>query len=306
MTMTEPAPLRWGVPDEPDDLVVLGRYRALQHEFEVATPRRGGFPDLVGELVRPFRIPRGASAGAHHRYDVRYSPTADQYVLSYDGLRVGGTIRPQVLRGTLAWHLNRTAVEASVDRFLVMHAAAVTRGGVTVVMPADQESGKTTTTAGLLREGYGYVTDEAVAVDPTTLMVAPFPKTLSLDPGSWFLFPELHDRCARPEAQQWHVPAADLGAHTWGGEVAAPSVLVLPRYVAGTTTDVEPVTPAEAAYELARMTFHFTRHPRRNLDVVSRLARHASVWRLRIGDLDEAVTAIDGLVSERILEELCP
>ena len=53
------------------------------------------------------------------------------------------------------------------------------------------ESGKTTLTTGLVRAGFCYLTDEAVSFDWETGVIEPFPKPLSIDPGSWFLFPEL-------------------------------------------------------------------------------------------------------------------
>jgi hypothetical protein len=60
------------------------------------------------------------------------------------------------------------------------------------------ESGKTTLTAGLVRSGWSYLTDEAVAFDWDTGRSRPFPKPLSVDPGSQHLFPELARRRRPP------------------------------------------------------------------------------------------------------------
>ena len=167
------------------------------------------------------------------------------------------------------------------------------------------ESGKTTTVAGLLRSGFDYVTDEAVALDPETGRVTPFRKTLSLDPGSWELFPECAPRelAAHPAAVVRRAPPAG-GARPGTAPVAAPEIVLFPKYVAGATTEVLPVSRAEATHEMARMTFDFARHPRRNLATAARVATTATCARLRIGDLDEAVELVHELVSQRILDTL--
>lgn len=284
-------------------LVRVGPCRALAHEFELFVPGHDRFLRDLGSLVRPFRT--RSSGEAPHRYVL--APEEHDHellVLTYDGDRIAGGPRSRDFRATLAWHINRQVIATSVAHYVLMHSAAVTRAGHTIVMPADQESGKTTTTAGLLRQGFDYVTDEAVAIHPADLTVSPFPKTLSLDPGSWPLFPELRAAHQRPDAAQWHVPATDLGAVESDRTLPAPSIVVIPQYVGGPRTEVVQLGAAEAAYELARMTFHFELHPRRNLLAISRLVRRATVVRLRIGTLEDAVDAVDGLLSQRILEDL--
>jgi hypothetical protein len=189
----------------------------------------------------------------------------------------------------------------------VFHAAAAVRAGVTVLLPGDQERGKTTTVAGLLAEGYDYVTDEAAAVDPATLEVTVFPKALSLDQGS----PVLPAGCGLPAQRsgstadgQWQVPAEQLGGRVATGPAHPPRLVVFPHYVAGARTAATPVGPAQAAKGLALCSFHFYENARRNLRVAADLARSAHAVDLRIGDLDDAVEAVELLVSELLMREL--
>jgi hypothetical protein len=288
---------------EPSGAVGLGPCRALEHRFDLLVPPHGGFVEALGHLVAPFRTrPEEAVGGS--RYTVDFDPATGHHVLACDGERVASGRKARDLVPPLAWHLNRAVIDRSASRLHLMHASAVTRAGQTVVLPADMESGKTTTAAGLLREGYGYVTDEAVAVDTATGLVHPFPKRLSVDPGSWPLFPDLASKYDVRGARQWQVDPTDLGATAATRPVAAPAVIVFPRYVPGATTEVVPIGRSEAAYELARMTFYFAQAPGRNLRSAARLVERSTVARLRIGDLEEAVAAIDALVSERLLGAL--
>lgn len=302
-TVLHPDFLAAPVAEDATGLVVMGPYRALEHAFDLQAPPQAACLDVLGNHLAPFRDrPRGTRPRA--RYTVLHAEETGRYVLSFDGERLASRRTPAELVAPLAWHVNRAVIDASVGRFHLMHASAVTRAGVTVVLPADMESGKTTTAAGLLREGYGYVTDEAVAVDPETGAVHPFPKRLSLDPGSWPLFPDLASKYGAPPSRQWQLAPRDLGAPTVTRPVAAPRVIVFPKYVAGSRTEVLPLGRADAAYELARMTFHFAQAPSRNLRSAARLAARATVVRLRIGSLDDAVAAIEELVSCRLLEEM--
>lgn len=80
----------------------------------------------------------------------------------------------------LASRVTRLAIEASVGRYVMFHAAALTneRGRV-VVLVAPSGTGKTTAAATLGVARFGYVTDEAVAVTDDGV-VLPYPKPLSI------------------------------------------------------------------------------------------------------------------------------
>ena len=309
-TVTERPPQ---VPHAPVDAPVQwawtsGPCRALEHDFEVWV-EAGWDAGPLAPVVAPFRLRRPEATRPTVRYEIRSSPERPGFGRLYaDGERVaGGRYTSELLAG-LTWHINQSVIRTSTDRYMLMHAAAATTANVTVVLAADMESGKTTTVAGLLRSGFDYVTDEAVAVDPETGQISPFPKTLSVDPGSWPLFPECAPR-ARVEREvarvrQWMVEPHRLGARVAAGPVSSPEVVLFPKYVAGATTQLVPVSAGEATHELCRMNFEFARHPGRNLRTAARLASTATCARLRIGDLDDAVDLVHELVSQRILESL--
>ncbi|WP_167305787.1 hypothetical protein [Nocardioides euryhalodurans] len=277
---------------------------ALDHRFEVLVEPAGAARELLPVLAPFQRRDRDTTAYVPVTYEVRHDPDGVHVQLHADGEVLGTSRSARDLLGALCWHINRSVIERSVGRYHLMHAAAATRAGITVVLAADMESGKTTTVAGLLRSGFDYVTDEAVAIDPSSGWVTPFPKTLSLDRGSWGLFPECRPPAGGFPRRQWFVPPHHLGARIESAPVPPPRIILFPKYRAGSTTEVVPVGPAEAVHELARMTFHFARDPRRNLDVAARLVRHATVAHLRIGSLDGAVDAVEELLSQRILEDL--
>ena len=71
---------------------------------------------------------------------------------------------------------------------------------------------------------------------------------------------------------------------------------MFPKYEQGATTHLEPVPRAEALVELTKNTFRFREHPRRALDALSAVVREVECYRLRVGDLDEAVARVAELM----------
>lgn len=65
-------------------------------------------------------------------------------------------------------------------RYLLIHAAAVERGGKALIMPGDSGSGKSTLAALLGEHGWRLMADEFVMIDPATGMALPFPRAISL------------------------------------------------------------------------------------------------------------------------------
>ncbi|QNN52162.1 hypothetical protein [Nocardioides mesophilus] len=283
-----------------------GECRAGGHSFEVLC-EPSGLDELLGPITSSLRV-RAHRHGELPCYRLLGSPQGPPYALYFDDRRVRVASDPRTLVRFLAWHVNQRMIDSTSSTHVVFHAAAAVRAGLTLLLPGDQERGKTTTVAGLLREGYDYVTDEATAVHPATLHVELFPKALSLDPGSWGLFRD----CGLPSPppgsttpnDQCQVPARQLGANVARGPARPPRLIVFPHFLAGSRTESIRLSAAEAVRDLALCSFHFEEHPARNLRVAADLVRGADVVRLRIGDLDGAVEAIEGLVSQTLMREL--
>ncbi|MFI5101210.1 MAG: hypothetical protein ACHQE5_11980 [Actinomycetes bacterium] len=277
---------------------VLGPYRAVGHCFVV----RGNDADQVRLRLEHALAPLAdLTAGPSGTYQVTdHGPDAKtRYTLHFDGTCIVASDCPFHLAGLVVWHVNGSVVRVDRGQHLLLHASAAERDGVTVVLPAPMESGKTTTVAGLLRAGYRYVTDETVVLDRADLAITAFPKALALDASAVRLLGGVRlpsYRHADSDTQQ-HVTWWELGSPgvATGG---SPGLVVFPEFRHGATTALEPLTPAAAVLEMAASTFRFRERPRRNLDVLARLATAVPAYRLAIGDLDEAVQAIDGLVRE--------
>jgi hypothetical protein len=160
------------------------------------------------------------------------------------------------------------------------------------------EAGKTTLVAALVRAGFGYITDEAVAFGWDDHVIEPYPKPLSIDPGAWGLFPELEPDLDLAtdghKATQWQLAPSDIRSDAVGTRCAARFV-VFPRYEAGVETKLESVSRATALIELAKNTFAFKDQSRRALETLDAIVRDVECFRLSMGDLDVACELVSGL-----------
>jgi hypothetical protein len=165
-------------------------------------------------------------------------------------------------------------------------------------------SGKSTLAAGLVRSGLGYVTDEAVAIDLGSGAVVAYPKPISLDPGSWSLFPDAEPRVTGTTEpffrNEWQVdPAALHPARRPGDPVEAVgsptprvAVVAFPSYVPGAPTSLEPLSPAEGLLLLLQNSFNLQTTRAAGLAALVEVARRAQVVRLTVGRLDDAVKLV--------------
>ncbi len=276
----------------------VGRYRALEHTFEVATSDaaiRDYLAAVLGDLAAPGD---GVTTASGYELSVR-SPGAEgdrrAWVVRDHDKAVLATHWLDRALYTLLWHINAETIRRSAPHYPVVHAAAATYGDVAVLLPAPPDAGKTTTVAGLVRAGFGYLTDEAAAIDPHTLRVQPYPKALSIDRGSWEVLADLRPAHHHQIEGQWQVPASSIRPDVVADATRVRLVL-LTSYEGGAATRLEPAHRAEMLLRLADSTFHFRDAPQRNLDVLARMLEDAACYRLVLGDLDEAVRLVGELV----------
>lgn len=198
-----------------------------------------------------------------------------------------GAVMPRLER-----EINQYLVGALGDR-LLLHAGCVARGDRVIVFPATGGSGKTTLAAGLVRGGFGYLTDELVILHPRMGKVVPFPKAFSLKEGSYELFESFGPDPTGPEHDRvWYLDPERLRP---GSVVKTPTPIgwiVFPRYEAGATTRIEALTVGETVLGLFENTVNLARHKEKGLDRLIGIAKNAPGYRLVFGDLAEACDAV--------------
>ena len=221
------------------------------------------------------------------------------------------------------WHANQAAADAGRDH-LLFHAGGVCAAngsgeGLGILMPAGSGSGKSTLTAGLVRAGLSYLSDELIALelDPESTVTGgrllPYPKPITVKPGSFDVLRDLEpkgvgvgvgmgvdDGTSDDEGwvgEEWLLPVGEAV----GRPVAAPSVpgvVVVPRYQAGAKTELTPLSETEAFVALALNAVNFKQHGAKGAHALGDLVSRCDCMALAMSDLDEACTLVLDAVAD--------
>lgn len=248
----------------------------------------------VSDVLSRFAVSEAVEgATTYEVQDLGPAETASRYRLLIDGNWVLGSGDPSHILSDLFSHVNVDTVAAAHEQVLIHAGSVVSPGGAGVVLPASSGSGKTTLVAGLVRSGFGYLSDEAAVLDPETGTLHPYPVHLSLKGASRDRFPE-----GAPEpsyagfaGEAWQVDpeAIRMGAIAEPCEIG---FVIAHRYEAGADLQIEPLTPAEACVALVGNLMLGRRDAPRSLDLLARISRASTSYRLTHGDLHSAVEAI--------------
>jgi hypothetical protein len=178
---------------------------------------------------------------------------------------------------------------------LLLHAGACAdASGRAVVVHGGSGAGKTTLTAQLAMSGLAYLTDETVCLDPVSLAIEPFPKPLTVKPGSQSVLSMLAPSGSEAGEQvdqrsgNWQVPASVLVAHGAAGgglpRGVRPAVIVFPDFDASLSeVAVAPVSRARAAYLLGEQSSALWAVAPRPLGALTRLVSAVPAYRVSYG-----------------------
>jgi HprK-related kinase A len=205
----------------------------------------------------------------------------------------------------LEWGTNY-ALATRLYCYLLLHAGVVERGGRAIVMPALPGSGKSTLTAALSLRGFRLLSDEfgVVRMEDSRLLRMLRPVALkneSIDVIQRFepaavigpRFPKTHKGTVA------HL--APLASHVDARhEVAAPALVVFPRFDRTAGVELEPVKKMRAFARLAVNSFNYHALGPDAFDALGQLVEESSCWQLRYGDLEGAIKALGDLLDQTV------
>ncbi len=204
----------------------------------------------------------------------------------------------------LEWGINWRVITRRAE-FLQLHAAALARDGMALLLVGDSGVGKSTLAAGLISRGWEYLSDEFALIHPATLRVHPFPKALCVKEGSFDAVTGLGLPLWRRghyvkafKGPVGYVRTADLGPRV-ATEPSPIRFVVFPRYAAGSEARLFPLARGSAAFLLAANAFNRNVFRERTVSILSRVVREARCVRLDTGDLRDTCDLIESQLLDR-------
>ena len=202
----------------------------------------------------------------------------------------GGAVRH------IEWRMVGIAARAE-RRMIHWHAAALTRGGQTILLPGRAGAGKSTLAVALARCGFALLGEDVVFMDPLSREIHPFRRALSLDKASRA---RLRTIGFEPDAARRVGSLLPVDAvANWSERPSPPlsHVLFVEWDAGGGPVEVAPMTHAEAAIELRERSHNLRRGPEGGWPLLRYVLAPARCYRvLRSEDFEAAVDAIAELV----------
>ena len=240
-------------------------------------------------------------------FHIRFSQTrtwrgglCPQVIADIDGHRPAAPVPSEqvyaVFEGCLNWCIYTQAYQ-----YLIIHAAALERGGKAVVLPAPPGSGKSTLCATLVNRGWRLLTDELTLIDIDSRAIVPLARPISLKNDSIDLI-----RNFAPDAV-----IGPISPNTIKGTIAhikppsesvarvrdycRPAWLVVPNYQAGVAAAARDLAKGEAFMRVAESAVNYMALGKLGFDIVSSLIDEMLCYRFEYSDLDQAVQWFDAL-----------
>lgn len=258
---------------------VLGAFAVAPDPFEQRNPPTPGMPPeyslvrLGASVPHPFRLLHGS----------------DQLI---------GVDQAGPLFHHFFWHVNSEATRRTGD-FLLVHAGAVsTPSGAGVLLPGSSGSGKSTLVGALVNAGFGYLSDEAGAIDPVSGKLYPFPKAITLKGDAMrTLGDTLPAKPWRPAGGfEVHVPAEDIRPQATHGPCEV-GFVIAPTYRPGAKTVLTQMSRATSLVLLVENAFNARVYGSRAIPLLERMLKGAECYKLDTGDLGLAVAAVQRLTT---------
>jgi hypothetical protein len=134
------------------------------------------------------------------------------------------------------------------DWLTILHAGGVTWKGQGIVFPSSGGAGKTTLTAALIQQGFGYINDDVIPLERGSNKLISLPVNLCIKPGSWPILQSFYSQLKHLQSfGRNHVSVKYLppprAAITSG--VCTAKYLILPRRQSGVVATLEEISPIE-------------------------------------------------------------
>ena len=184
-------------------------------------------------------------------------------------------------------------------RFLLLHAASVERNGRGLILTGESGSGKSTLSALLGANGWRFMGDEFVLIEPETGLMHPFPRPVSLKNASIAALeailpdgrfgPRL---TGTPKGDIRHLKPEPMAIAAMD-QPATPRLILFPRF--GFEAAVRDVPPGEVFVRLTQASTNYTALGERGFEALTRLVTGVRAKAIDYPDTATALRIVEAL-----------
>lgn len=262
------------------------------------------FADAAHRLYAPYSIPEADAIRDFHVGIVRPAGLRRwirrQACFVIDGHKPFAPYTIEHAFPALEWGINWCVATRS-HHLLMLHAAAVERGGRAMLFPASPGDGKSTLCTALIHSGWRLLSDEFGLVRPEDGCLLPLPRLIPLKNESIDVIRNFRSQAVlgplfygTRKGTVSHVqPPADSIRRMH--ETARPRWLVFPRWIADAPLSLQPIAKSQAFLMVAGNAFNYEVLDETAFQRVARMVEECDCYALSYSALDEAIAALDDL-----------
>jgi hypothetical protein len=194
----------------------------------------------------------------------------------------------------LEWGLN-WCVSSHANRYLIIHAAVIEKGGHAAILPAPPGSGKSTLCAALIHRGWRLLSDELALIRTSDGRIAPLARPVSLKNQSIDIIGNyVSDGIfSRPVTDTMKGTVAHLkppveSVHR-AAEFALPGWVIFPKWESGMPARLDELPRTRAFMRVAENAFNYSALGTRGFETLARVVDRSRCFEFTYSDLDDAV-----------------
>lgn len=188
-------------------------------------------------------------------------------------------------------------------RYLLLHASAVERDGLALLMTGESGAGKSTLAALLAARGWRLMGDEFALIDLADGRVHAFPRLVSLKNAAIGVVAAATPKArfgpllaGTPKGDIRHMVPDDRAIAAMA-RAARPAMLLFPRF--GHTPETRAVAPSEVFVRLTQASTNYTALGERGFDALTRLVRTVPTRAIDYPDAAQALAMVEALWAAR-------
>ena len=195
------------------------------------------------------------------------------------------------------------SIYASIYHYMIIHAAAVERAGCTAILPAPPGSGKSTLCAALVSRGWRLLTDELTLVSPSTGLILPLARPISLKNTSIDVMQQFAPRevfspkvynTIKGTIAYMRAPSESVARMH---ETAVPTWMIFPEYQPGAATSVQLLPKGAAFMRLSSGLVNYSILGAVGFEALTQLLERTDCYEFVYSDLNQAMDWFERLLA---------